>query len=94
MAFWASAAWGREALGVGVETCVCVCGGGGVAPFAQAALWTHPFGHTCVLGLGCSPLLQALLGQGCVPVCPSTSVTCILGEILACCPRTTLKVGW
>ena len=26
--------------------------------------------------------------------CPSNSVICTLGQNLACCPRTTLEVGW
>ena len=39
-------------------------------------------------------LVQALLGQGCVLMCPLTSAICTLGQNLACCPRTTPEVGW
>ena len=49
------------------------------------------YGHTGVLGSRRSPLEQAIGASLC---CPWTSVICTLGQNLACCPRTTLEVGW
>ena len=79
--------------------CVCACVGGWVGGYEkgetnpnQVAPWLRPYGLNGVLGPG-RTLVMALLGQGCVPVCPSTSAVMHLGQNLACCPRTTLEWG-
>ena len=80
-----------------VCVCVCVCAGVegvGFHHFYQVSRLSL-YGHTGVLGSGRSPLEQAHgAGQGCVPVLPLDQCDMHLGQNLACCPRTTLEVGW